>query len=262
MSLDCKSCHKETEKSIGPSYLQIAQKYSKDAEATNYLTGKILKGSQGVWGETQMPAHPTLPESDAHQIVSWILSLAGNGNVEKSLPVAGTITPPRDLEPNTALVLSATYTDKGGNNIKALTSSNSLALHGSNVSFTGKEKVKGFSHIKFNNSNVIVLPDNQGWFALDSIDLTGVRSLDILTGWQQAPTAPLTFEVRLDAPAGRLLGKGTMSVPKKEQRSGTAQVRLDPVTDGKFHTLYFVYEPGGTKNENPVGVSGVKFSAR
>lgn len=262
MSLDCKSCHKENEKSIGPSYLQIAQKYGKDAEATNYLTGKIIKGSQGVWGETQMPAHPTLPESDAHQIVSWILSLAGNNTAKKSLPVSGTITPPRDLEPNTALVISATYTDKGGNNIKALTASNSLVLTGSHVTFKGKEKVSGFVPFNVNNNNVFVLPETEGWFALDSIDLTGVGSVDLLLGWQQAPATALDFEVRLDSPSGKLLGNGTMPAPKKDQKNSTAQVQLTPVTDGKFHSVYFVYKPGDTKLESRAAVAGVKFASR
>lgn len=262
MSLDCKSCHKETEKSIGPSYLQIAQKYGKDSEATNYLTGKILKGSQGVWGETAMPAHANLPESDAHQIVSWILSLAGKQTVAKSLPVSGTITPPRDLEPNTALVLSATYTDKGGNNIKALTASNALALPSSHLTFSGLEKTSGFTHFKFNSNNVLVIPENEGWFALDSIDLTGVRSVDILTGWQQAPSVPVDFEVRLDAPTGKLLGRGTMAVPKKDQKSGSANITLNSVSDGRFHAVYFIYKPGQNKPETPVGVSAVKFNAR
>lgn len=262
MSLDCKSCHKETEKSIGPSYLQIAQKYVNNAEATNYLTGKILKGSQGVWGETQMPAHPTLPESDAHQIVSWILSLAGSANVEKSLPVSGTITPPRDLEGNPTLVLSATYTDKGGNNIKALTASNSLAVPGSSLTFTGKEKVNGFNHIRFGSNNILVLPAEGGWFAIDSIDLTGVRSVNIQAGWQQAPSEGMAFEVRLDAPAGKLLGKGKIPAPKKDQKTGVAPVRITPVNDGKFHTVYFVYQPTNKKLDTPAGVSGVKFSSR
>jgi cytochrome c551/c552 len=262
MSLDCKSCHKETEKSIGPSYLQIAEKYGTDAEATNYLTSKILKGSQGVWGETAMPAHATLPESDAHQIASWILSLAGNQTMAKSLPVAGTITPARDLEPNTALVLSATYTDKGGNNIKALTASNALALPSSHLTFSGKEKVNGFSHVRLNNNNALVLPQNEGWFALDSIDLTGVRSVTIICGWQGLPSVPLDFEVRLDAPAGKLLGKGRMPAPKKDQETGSAQVRLNGVTDGRFHTVYFIYKPGRNKPETRVGVSAVKFHAR
>ena len=262
MSLDCKSCHKESEKSIGPSYTQIAQKYQKDPAAMNYLTAKILKGSQGVWGETQMPAHPTLPESDAHQIVSWILSLAGDTKVQKSLPVSGIITPPRDLDANTALVLSATYTDKGGNNIKALTASNSLVRPGSYISFSGREKVNRFSHIKFSNNNILLLPPGEGWFALDSIDLTGVRSVDIIAGWQQAPSSAPEFEVRLDAPAGKLLGEGRIAIPKKEERVGVAQVKLSPVVDGKFHTLYFLYLPGKTKLETPAGISAVKFRSR
>lgn len=263
MSLDCKSCHKETEKSIGPSYLQIAQKYGKDAEAMNYLTGRILKGSQGVWGETQMPAHPTLPESDIHQIVSWILSLAGDNKVQKSLPPSGTITPPRDLEPNTALVVSATYTDKGGNNIKALTSSNALALPGSFITFSGKENVQGFRSFSFNNNNVLVLPEgSDGWFALDSIDLTAVRSAGIMVGWQEAPSTAFDFEVRLDAPAGKLLGKGRMPAPKRGQKNAAVRVPFSAVNDGKFHTVYFIYKTGKDKAETAAGVMGVKFDAR
>jgi glucose/arabinose dehydrogenase/type 1 glutamine amidotransferase/cytochrome c551/c552 len=260
MSLDCKSCHKETEKSIGPSYLQVAQKYGEDAEATNYLTTKIIKGSQGVWGETAMPAHPSLPESDVHQIVSWILSLNNTSAGRKSMPVSGTIIPPANQNPNTALVLSATYTDKGGNSVKALTASNVVALPGSQVSFSGAEKTQGFVNFKFNNNNVLILPAAEGWFAVDSIDLTDVRSIDIVTGWQEAPSSGFDFEVRLDAPAGKLLGKGKMPTPKKGQPIGTAKVSISPVTDGKFHSVYVIYKPGKTKAETPAAVSTLKFN--
>lgn len=259
-SLDCKACHKESEKSIGPSYLQIAQKYAKDAEATNYLTGKILKGSQGVWGETAMPAHPTLPESDAHRIVSWILSLASSEPAAKSLPPSGTIMPPRDLKENVALVLSATYTDKGGNNIKALTAANTLALPGSHVKISGKEKLEAFTRSRYRNANVLAIPGSEGWFALDSIDLTGVSAAEILIGWpENGPAEPLNFEVRLDAPAGRLLGKGTMPVPKQAVKTGAARVRFNAVNDGKFHSVYFIFKPGKTKLPPRVVVMGVKF---
>ncbi len=259
-SLDCRSCHKDTEKSIGPSYMQVSQKYATNPDAVNYLTGKIQKGSQGVWGETQMPAHPTLPESDVHQIASWVLSLSGNTRVQKSLPMAGTITPPSDLKPNMDLVISATYTDKGGNNIKALTARNSIALPNSLMSFSGKEKSEGFAAFRYNNNNVLILPEKEGWFELDSIDLTGVRSTNVMIGWQQPPASPFAFEARLDAPAGKLLGKGTMGVPKKDDKNGSARVSLIPVTDGKYHSVYIIYKPGKTKSETPAAVSGIKFN--
>jgi glucose/arabinose dehydrogenase/type 1 glutamine amidotransferase/cytochrome c551/c552 len=261
-SLDCKSCHKESEKSIGPSYMQVSQKYGKNPDALNYLTGKIQKGSQGVWGETQMPAHPTLPESDIHQIVSWILSLTSDAKAQKSLPMSGTITPPKDLKPNTAMVISATYTDKGGNNIKALTSSNSLVLPGSFISFTGKEKTKGFRGFKVNNRNVLIIPEGGGWLAMDSIDLTGVGSADIFVGWQNTPSARFEFEARLDAPAGKLLGKGRMAPPRGDEKTSTAHVPFNAVTDGKYHSVYIIYTPGKTNSDSPAAISGVKFNGR
>ncbi len=261
-SLDCKSCHKETEKSIGPSYLQVAQKYGGDPEARNYLIGKILKGSQGVWGETAMPAHPTLPENDAHQIVSWIMSLGNDASAMKSLPASGSITPPGDLAGDAALVLSATYTDKGGNNVKALTGSNALVLASSQILLSGKENVKGFRHMKVGNNNVAGVPKEEGWFAIDSIDLANVGSVDILLGWQRTPSALHDFEVRLDAPAGRILGKGRMPAPKQDGRTGSARVRLNAVTDGKLHSLYFIYKPGKEASSGQVAVRGVKFHAK
>jgi cytochrome c len=260
-SLDCKSCHKETEKSIGPSYLQVAQKYGSDAEATNYLVGKIIKGSQGVWGETAMPAHPTLPEKDALQIAGWILSLGSNDPAVKSLPSAGTITPPNNIEANKDLVLSATYTDRGGNNIKALTASNSLVMPGSYMGIKGSEKVEGFRHMKIGNNNFLVVPQSEGWFALENIDLTSVGLLEVHLGWQQTFDASLDFEVRLDAPAGKLLGRGSMPVPKGNTRTGSARVRLSPVTDGKLHTVYIIHKPG-KPSEQRAGVRAVKFHAK
>ncbi len=74
-SLDCATCHKLNEKSIGPSFKDVSKKYADKTDAVNYLSGKIIKGSKGVWGETAMPAHPALPVSDAEKIVKWIISL-------------------------------------------------------------------------------------------------------------------------------------------------------------------------------------------
>jgi len=75
-SLDCKSCHKLDEKSIGPSYTDVAKKYSNDNSASEYLVNKIIRGGSGVWGEVAMPAHADLGRSAAQLIVTYIRSLA------------------------------------------------------------------------------------------------------------------------------------------------------------------------------------------
>lgn len=74
-NLDCKVCHKTDEKSVGPSFAEVAKKYGKNSHDINYLARKIINGGGGVWGPTVMPAHPALPVSDASKIVEWILSL-------------------------------------------------------------------------------------------------------------------------------------------------------------------------------------------
>src|SRR6476659_1474263 len=70
---DCLSCHKISEKLIGPSYQDVANKYAGSDTAVNYLVGKVIKGGKGVWGQVPMTPHPLLSEADVQQMVKYIL---------------------------------------------------------------------------------------------------------------------------------------------------------------------------------------------
>jgi cytochrome c len=80
--LDCKSCHKEDGISIGPSFTRVAEKYSKDKNATAYLSQKIVKGGGGVWGDVAMSTHPDLSQKDLKLIVQYVLSLKPSKSVK------------------------------------------------------------------------------------------------------------------------------------------------------------------------------------
>ncbi len=262
-TLDCKSCHKENDKSIGPSFMQVAQKYAKDPRAAAKLSQKIINGGSGVWGETAMAAHPNLPQSDAQQMVQWILSLSNQGAAKKSLPQSGNIIPPANTKPGAALVLSASYTDKGGNNIKALTGRTTATLNSSTVMFTGAEKADGFVPFNYNGSNIMILPKAQGWFAVDKIDLTGVSSVNMMVGWQSPPTYGYDFELRLDAPDGKVLGTGSLTPPfDKKQQFVPVAIKLQPVTDGQFHAVYIVSKPKDPRESVTGGVSLLQFNSK
>ncbi|MCW3161063.1 c-type cytochrome [Chryseobacterium oryctis] len=72
-SLDCTGCHSDTERLIGPSYKEIANKYSeKDIEL---LASKIIEGGSGVWGSVPMQSHPGLSKEEAKKMVEYILSM-------------------------------------------------------------------------------------------------------------------------------------------------------------------------------------------
>lgn len=260
LSMDCKACHKEADKSIGPSYLQVAQKYGKEQNAMNQLTEKIIKGGSGVWGEVAMPAHTSLAKEDAQQIVTWILSL-GDKAVKKSLPATGKITPVAQKQ-NSVLVLSASYTDKGGNNTKPLTGGSSIALRNSTLVFTGKEKTQGFTSFAYNGANVLILPSGEGWFEITDIDLTEIKSVNVMCAWQETPQYGFAFEVRLDAQDGKVIGQGTMPAPKAGQKSGVVPVSLTPPADQKLHTLYFFYQPINPKGAAQAGIGALQFNTK
>ena len=72
-SSDCKACHAIDKKVAGPSYNDIALRY--DQEDKQGLIHRIVKGSQGIWGENMMAPHPQLKLQDVGEIVDYILSL-------------------------------------------------------------------------------------------------------------------------------------------------------------------------------------------
>lgn len=72
---DCLTCHKVSEKLTGPAYRDVANKYENTAANVTLLAGKIIKGGQGVWGTIPMTPHAALSETDAEQMVKYILLL-------------------------------------------------------------------------------------------------------------------------------------------------------------------------------------------
>jgi len=96
---DCKTCHNEKVKTIGPSYVSIAERYPNNEASINALSGKIIKGGSGVWGNQIMSAHPDLPVNQANEMVQYILDLVddedGGSSSSEALPK---LAPVEDIE--------------------------------------------------------------------------------------------------------------------------------------------------------------------
>ncbi len=70
----CQACHAVDKTLAGPSFHDIAERYSSDPHAPGELQEKILNGSTGAWGPAAMPP-VQVPEADLKPLVEWILSL-------------------------------------------------------------------------------------------------------------------------------------------------------------------------------------------
>lgn len=73
---DCKTCHKEEMKVVGPALKDIAGKYPNTPANVDKLADKVIKGGSGNWGEVAMLPHPQVSKEDAKEMVSYILSLS------------------------------------------------------------------------------------------------------------------------------------------------------------------------------------------
>jgi len=69
----CLACHAVDKKLVGPAYLDVAKKYTGQADALAVLTASIQKGSTGKWGPVPMPAQPAMSEADAKALAAWVL---------------------------------------------------------------------------------------------------------------------------------------------------------------------------------------------
>ena len=72
---DCLSCHKTSEKLVGPAYADVAKKYAGQTEMVDTLAQRIIKGSVGHWGQVPMTPHPNLSEDDARAMVKFVMTL-------------------------------------------------------------------------------------------------------------------------------------------------------------------------------------------
>jgi cytochrome c len=74
---NCMACHAVDKKMVGPSYKDVAVKYSGDAEAVKKLAATIQKGStpgKGNWGPVPMPANTQVSEADAAKLAAWVMA--------------------------------------------------------------------------------------------------------------------------------------------------------------------------------------------
>lgn len=290
---DCGSCHMKNQKSIGPSYTQIAERYRNTSGANNILAQKIINGGQGVWGDHAMAAHPQLQENEASSMVSYILSLSDKPLEAKSLPVSGkfkTNVPAGETGYGGWAVRSA-YTDHGGRKVPAIFSEEIVFLKYPFLDPRDKDFYKNTEDLD-TPTKVLQFFGDQSFIGFKDIDLTGISSLDLLIqASKRTSSAGGIIEIRQGSPTGELLGKtqtievmdrdDSMIIPDNEKskkirveqarrmQAGAAEyflgqsrvlnVPIKPTSENV--DLYFVINsPKAETNQIVLSFSGIEFN--
>ncbi|MDH5381810.1 MAG: hypothetical protein OEW75_13200, partial [Cyclobacteriaceae bacterium] len=174
-----KSCHDLTKKSIGPSYMAVAEKYKGRYDAVPLLAEKIIKGGNGVWGESMMAAHPQHSVTQTEEMVKYILSLMED---KKGLDLTGHVAFNQHESQEGFYVLSANYADKVNNEIGPLVGRDVLFFRSPKIEaedYESGEKVMRMSPPNSEVEGFVVINNSGGWFAYNNIDLTGISKIEV-----------------------------------------------------------------------------------
>jgi cytochrome c len=93
---DCLTCHEFDKKTVGPSFLEIAQRYSEQEGALQTLGLKIKEGGTGVWGNQVMNPHPRLSAGEIRTMLDYIFSLKPKSDSATRLPAREMKTPAKN----------------------------------------------------------------------------------------------------------------------------------------------------------------------
>lgn len=243
---DCKSCHMMNKRSVGPSYIEVSNKYRGKNGAVESLAQKVIKGGAGVWGDHAMSAHPNLSFADARAIVEYILTTGEKKSTVKSAPIKGEyeIKAAADQKEKGTYVFRAAYRDKGTASMSPLVGEEVVLLRHPTLNPELADFNKGFN--KFITPAKTLNMDGDGsYLAYKDIDLTGIGSVAIkVNGNMRGSSAGGVIEVRLDAADGTMIGKTDfVNFTQRGQNKAVASIND---TVGK-HTLFFVFRNPSAK---------------
>ena len=71
----CFACHSVKLKVLGPSFIEISNRYIDQSDINEFLINKVVEGGSGNWGSIQMIAHPNISDKEIREIIDWILKI-------------------------------------------------------------------------------------------------------------------------------------------------------------------------------------------
>nr|WP_068886910.1 ThuA domain-containing protein [Pedobacter panaciterrae] len=247
---DCKACHQINGKSVGPSFMQVAQRYSGNKEAVGTLAKKIITGGGGVWGEHAMSAHPQISNDDATEIVKYILSLNAK-KANAALPQQGSIALKQHLanKDQGRYIFSASYTDKGGA-ITPLTKKETIVLRPAKVQ---AEDADVFNNVDKSDRYVGSI-HNKSYFMFKNIDL---KNISKLTYYYASANHNGTIEVHIDSPKGELISSVDFTSTGNWEKYTELSTSIK--NPGGKHDLYFVFLKNTPPNRDLISVDWINF---
>jgi cytochrome c len=241
---DCKSCHAMKEKSVGPSYIAVAERYKKEETTIKKLAQKVISGGSGVWGEYVMSAHPQLSLEQASDIVTYILSVNDQSDATRTVAPIGTIEPVKTSkgEAGGEYILSVSYQDKEAMGVAPNLVKKNFHFKSPQLKAVNSNDDKAVAKL---SEGVIRFAENGSWIMFKNIDLTSISSVVYKVDPSQIGGR---LSLHIGKPDGKELSSVVVGQVISSQKKGTDQkdnkwkeVSGKLLPQKGVHDIYIVY---------------------
>lgn len=229
---DCMACHAVDRKVNGPSYEEIAEKYTE--EHLDYLKNKIKNGGSGVWGETPMAAHPQLTDNELEEIVKYILSLKKTD--KDLLALEGTLDFDQHKSDNVSgmYILSASYQDRGNGEAAPLSSTAQYTFRAGVLQpEDADESHEGNTVWQAMGADVVGNIKDGHDFAFNDVLFDGLESVTFRGLYNEGYRYGGTVEVWRGGPDQQLLGSTNIDYLNSEKQAFKEHLIRLKKTDGR-----------------------------
>ena len=255
---DCLNCHAVNRALVGPSFLEVANKYRDDPHQLEKSVQRVMEGSSGVWGKVGMLPHQSHTRAEVQQMVEYVYSQTA----ESSHPsVNGFRNNLPTSEDSSGIRLSASYTDLGRGEIPKLSGQAEVLLRSRNVQAEFADAFAGTQVLNSDRAQgkkFMGAIEHNGFLKFESLRLDQFSTLVLSVA---SAGAGGEIEVRRTAIDGPLLGSVKVevngewesfyetSVDLKTGELQSAEVRDD---------LYLVFK-NVTQRSGLMNIDAIKF---
>jgi len=254
----CFACHTAKDKSAGPPYYSVAQRYATNPAAREVLSKKVRTGGLGVWGQVPMPPNPQYTPDQARQMVDWILRLASQKVFPLAAGLSGQLMPSLVLGANerdaeAVLVITAAAVDHPRGVVPALRGETNAVLRTRRqraAHFDGASKTSSQENL---GDGLVVRIESGGWLEFERVNLEQVQEIR----WRgRALSGPVRLEARLDSPAGEVWTRAEL-MPDGSGKIATASAPTSPKIG--VRPVFFTVEGGGVSAGAAVELVTIDF---
>lgn len=244
---DCLNCHAPNRPLVGPSFVQIANKYRDQPHQLQESVKRVLNGSSGVWGKIGMLPHLQHTPAEVTKMVEYVYTVSADSSNPNARGFRNELTTKEGLG---SLVLEASYVDLGRGDIPKIIGIGSIRLRSRHLQAEAADQFSGTRPLgseKAEGKKFMGAIEHDGFLKFDHIRFDDIKSINARVASAGAGGA---IEIRRGSINGQLLGKSNIEVNGQWEEFYDKTITLEPTTGTDNLFLVFKNEKnrGGLMN--------------